>query len=176
LQLSTRFRNICSCQLCAGIFAGVNCVQEYLRVLNELISDFDELLDKPEFRSEQLPAQLVYISAYDRPRICHMSNVRIKLEHFSLVTGRPARSALFTIRPTNILTLEHLSLEVDGLLGHHAPIPLCFTQRGGITVAFRTIVIIASPNCANGEGEVSLQATWDQREQGSHHTERRDSK
>jgi len=25
-------------------------MQEYLRVLNELISDFDELLDKPEFR------------------------------------------------------------------------------------------------------------------------------
>jgi hypothetical protein len=25
-------------------------LQEYLRVLNELISDFDELLDKPEFR------------------------------------------------------------------------------------------------------------------------------
>ncbi len=28
----------------------------------------------------------------------------------------------------------------------------------------------------NGEGEVSLQATWDQGGQGSHHTERRDSK
>jgi hypothetical protein len=27
----------------------------------------------------------------------------------------------------------------------------------------------------NGEGEVSLQATWDQGGQGSHHTERRDS-
>ena len=25
--------------------------KEYLRVLNELISDFDELLDKPEFRN-----------------------------------------------------------------------------------------------------------------------------
>jgi hypothetical protein len=28
----------------------------------------------------------------------------------------------------------------------------------------------------NGEGEVSLQATWDQGGQGSHHKERRDSK
>ncbi len=28
----------------------------------------------------------------------------------------------------------------------------------------------------NGEGEVSLQATWDQGGQGSRHTERRDSK
>jgi hypothetical protein len=28
----------------------------------------------------------------------------------------------------------------------------------------------------NGEGEVSLQATWDQGGRGSHHTERRDSK
>jgi hypothetical protein len=28
----------------------------------------------------------------------------------------------------------------------------------------------------NGEGEVSLQATWDQGGQGSHHRERRDSK
>jgi hypothetical protein len=28
----------------------------------------------------------------------------------------------------------------------------------------------------NGEGEVSLQATWDQGGRGAHHTERRDSK
>ncbi len=28
----------------------------------------------------------------------------------------------------------------------------------------------------DGEGEVNLQATWDQGGRGSHHTERRDSK
>jgi hypothetical protein len=44
-------------------------MQEYLRVLNELISDFDELLDKPEFRQVVLFSEPEFVNLLRSPAI-----------------------------------------------------------------------------------------------------------
>jgi hypothetical protein len=46
----------------------------------------------------------------------------------------------------------------------------------GVDVEGRIIRLRKLWGAGKGNGEVSLQATWDQGGQGSHHTERRDSK